>query len=74
MTRPDGEIWAGRFDRRRGVGIASPFSREENPEQVHAKRARASSASKAQNEHFKKPDRNHKHCERYRIVLKPIPI
>jgi hypothetical protein len=42
--------------------------------QVHAKRARASSASKAQNEHFKKPDRNHKHCERYRIVLKPIPI
>jgi len=24
--------------------------------------------------YFKKPDRNHKHCERYRIVLKPIPI
>jgi hypothetical protein len=24
--------------------------------------------------HFKKPDRNHKHCERYRIVLKPILI
>jgi hypothetical protein len=44
------------------------------PDRFTPSGARASSASKAQNEHFKKPDRNHKHCERYRIVLKPIPI